>query len=232
LSPQPLRAGKPFHVPTEMLSELYRRTAGIRLVLLDKASVLERDGKLLLYRRSWAHRFPFHQVARLVEYPWLAERTACNHHRRTPCVLPHPESILGSLDVAVSNHRNLECINYRSDFLPARVPAVHLRSRARMQPQPTGARLLTSKPHRNRISHRLAPPATNLHRHRQMRPRRNSADHPLDELQILEATGSAIATNNLLHRTSEVDVDELGLESLGNKRSSISHRVRLSTKNL
>src|SRR3984957_10857530 len=65
-----------------------------------------------------------------------------------------------------------------------------------------------------------------------MRVRRHRANHALDETQVLEAPRAAIALDDFLHRTPEIDVDELGSEHVGHERRRIPHCLWIRTEDL
>ena len=65
-----------------------------------------------------------------------------------------------------------------------------------------------------------------------MRAAGHRADHRLDQIEIAEAAGAAVATYDLLHRAAEVDVDEIRAEYVRDKRGSFAHRHRVRTEDL
>src|SRR5690606_12312377 len=54
----------------------------------------------------------------------------------------------------------------------------------------------------------------------------------LDEREILEAAGAAVAADDLLDRAAEVDVDELGLEDVGDEGGGFLHGLRFGAEDL
>ena len=61
---------------------------------------------------------------------------------------------------------------------------------------------------------------------------RDGANHVLHEIEILETTGAAVATDDLLDRAAEVDVDELGLENVRHERGRFAHRGGVGAEDL
>src|SRR5690606_24521340 len=57
-------------------------------------------------------------------------------------------------------------------------------------------------------------------------------DDGLHEVEVPQAPGSAIAFHHLLHRTSEVDVDEVGGEEVGDEAGGLAHGVRFRSEDL
>src|SRR5882762_4983318 len=222
-SPQLGRSWDTLHVPAEVFSELDRGTAGIRLVLLRHMRVLECDREPPLDLRRFRFGLPFQESPGLVEDPGLTERPARDHDCRAPCLSLHPNGILGGLDVAVADNRNVQSGGNRADFLPARAAAVHLRSRARVQCERPRARVLTAEGDIYGKAGFLAPPASDLHRNWQVRARRYRPDHRLDERKIFETARATITPHDFLHGTAEIDVDELWLEHIGHEPSRLAH---------
>src|SRR5512141_2970647 len=226
------RIWKTLHVPPKVLPELDRRSTRIGLVLLHHPRMLERDREFLLDRRRRAHRLPLHQVSSLIEHPGLPKCPTSDHHRRATGLSPHPERIFGGFDIAIADDGNVERIDHRSDFFPPRRAGVHLRARTRVQRERSRAGILATKRDLNRVAHLLVPPAANLDSHREVRARRNTANHLLNEIEITKAARAPVPPHDLLHGTAEVDVDELGLEDLRHESSRIAHRLRLRTEYL
>src|SRR5436190_8246368 len=143
-----------------------------------------------------------------------------------------PDRIFCSLDVTVSDNGNVECICDHRDLFPTRGATVHLRSRSRMNRECARACVLTAQRDTHGIAHLFAPSAANLHRDRQMCVLRNRANDRLNQIEILEATRSAVSPHDFLNRTTEVDVDELRLKNFRNERGSFSHSCWIGSKDL
>src|SRR6185437_4788189 len=114
------RSGQPLHVPAKMLPKLDGGAARIQLVLVRHVRMLQRDRKTLAYRRRGSLLASFQQIPCLVEDPRLPERSTRNHDACAPRLPVHRDRVLGRLDVAVAEHRNLQRVNHRSDLVPAR----------------------------------------------------------------------------------------------------------------
>src|SRR5438270_3961983 len=56
-----------------------------------------------------------------------------------------------------------------------------------------------------------------------MRARRYGPDDRLDESEILQTSRATVPLNHFLHRAAEVDVDELGLEYVGDEPCGFAH---------
>src|ERR1019366_5727067 len=223
---------KPLHVPAQMLAELERSADRIDLVLLHHARMLERGVEPDRHGRRRRQALPGDQRKRLVEDPGQAERAARDHHARTSRLLIHAIRVFGRLDVAVANHRNVERLDELRDLLPARGTGIHLCARTRMQRDRPHARVLAAQADRHGIAHFLVPAAAYLAGDREMRRAHDGLDDLLHEPEILEASGSAVAPHDLLHRATEVDVDQLRLKHVRNERRGFTHRARLASEDL
>src|SRR6185503_15968018 len=232
LLPQLRRAGQAFHVPPQVLSELDRGTASIGLVLLSHSRVLHGHRKARLHGRRRAHLAALEQVARLIEDPRLAERAASNHDARAARHALHAHRVLRRLDVAVPQHRDLERRDHGRDLLPPRRAAVHLRARARVEREHARPSVLHTQRDADGIAHLLVPSAPRLHGDGQMRRTRNGADDLLDQIQVPETSGAAIALDDLLDRAAKVDVDDFGLEDVRDERGRLGHWDWIGAKDL
>src|SRR5665213_808299 len=67
------RAWQALYVPSQMLPELYRRTARIQFELICHMRVFQCDRKAIAHWWCWTLGSALEQIARLVEYPRLAE---------------------------------------------------------------------------------------------------------------------------------------------------------------
>jgi hypothetical protein len=65
-----------------------------------------------------------------------------------------------------------------------------------------------------------------------MSARGHGTNHRLHEIEILQASGAAIAPHDFLYGATEVDVDELGLKDIGDERGSFAHRHGISAEDL
>jgi hypothetical protein len=89
-------------------------------------------------------------------------------------------------------------------------------------------------PERNRdwISRLIVPAASGLDRHRKMRSADDCPDDPLDQVHIAKTARPAVPLYHLLHRTSEVDVNEFRLIVLSDQSSCLCHGIRIGTIDL
>src|SRR6185312_16332898 len=117
--------------------------AGIQLELVSHVRVLERDRETLAYRWRRPLLAPLEQVTRLIEDPRLPEGSARNHDSGATGLAMHLDRVFGGLDVAVAQHRNVQCIHNRRDLIPACSATVHLCTRARVQSEHRRTGILT-----------------------------------------------------------------------------------------
>src|SRR6185369_12417909 len=132
----------------------------------------------------------------------------------------------------VAEYRDVERLDDRGDFLPARTAGVHLCPSARMQSDGANASVLAAKRDRYRIAHLLVPTASDLTGHRERRALRDRANDRLHEVEILETSRAAVALDDFLYGTTEVDVDKLRGEDVGDERRGFAHRNRVGAENL
>ena len=119
------------------------------------------------------------------------------------------------------------------DLLPARVPGVHLRARARMQRE-HAARRRPGSAARSCTGSRISSfqPLRILHVTGRCVRRRDRADDLLHEVEVAQAARAAVAPHDLLDRAAEVDVDELGLEHVGHEARRLAHGHRIGAEDL
>ncbi len=225
-------AGQSLDIPAQVFAKLDSRTARIQLKLIGHVRVLQRYREAVANRRRRPLVTAFEQVTRLVEYPWLAERSTRDHDTRAVGLLLHHYGVFRRLDVAVAKHRNFERGNDCGNLVPARGTAIHLRARARVQRKHGCAGVLAPKSNLDRIAHLLAPSATDLDGNGKRGSTRYGTDDRLDQAEILETAGSTVALHDLLYRTAEIDIDEFRLEHIRNEPRGVAHRGSFGPKNL
>jgi hypothetical protein len=179
-----------------------------------------------------AGRLARKQCLRVAEDPRIAERAAADHDAGTAGVVTHAHDVLRRADVAVADDRDIECLDDARDLVPVGPAGKHLGTRPRMQRERAGARVLHPQGDADRIARVLAPPASGLDRHGQMRGPDDRADDAIDEPEVAQASGPAVPLHDFLHRTTEVDIDELGSVVLGDQGSRLGHRSRIGAVDL
>ena len=85
----------------------------------------------------------------------------------------------------------------------------HLRPGARMQRDGLAPGILTAKGDGHRIAEIFVPAASDFRGDRKVSGPTNRPDDALHQIQVLQTTGTAVPPNDLLHRTAEVDIDEI-----------------------
>ncbi len=101
-----------------------------------------------------------------------------------------------------------------------------------MQADGPGAGLLAAKPDPDGISVGLVEAAPDLHGRGQVGGVVHGPDDPLDQVEVPEAPGAPVALHDLLHRTPEVDVDEVRRVDLGDERRRVGHHRRIGAEDL
>src|SRR5438094_8919213 len=225
-------SGKALHVPAEVLTKLYCRATSIGLVLLGHPCVRERNPEALLDRGLGALGPPLEEIACLVEDPGLTEGSAGDHDAGAAGLAAHTHCVLRRLDVAVSEDGNAQRIDDGRDLVPARGAGVHLRARTWVEREDARARVLASPRDRDRVAHHVVPAAADLARHRQMCTLNDATNDLLDKRQITQAARAAVAPNDFLDRATEVDVDELGTEHVGDECGRLPHGGGIGAEDL
>src|SRR5205823_615026 len=136
------------------------------------------------------------KIPGLIEDPRLTEGAAGDHYCVATRFATHADGVFRRLDVAVADHGNRERLLHGRDLIPVRVTRVHLRACARVQRQRARAGILTAAGDRDGVTLLLVPAAADLDGHRQVRARADGADDSLNEIEILEAAGAAIALDD------------------------------------
>jgi hypothetical protein len=162
------RAGQSLHVPPEMLPELDRGAARVRLVISRHAGVLECHAEAPFDRWRRRHGPALEQRTGLREDPRLAKGAARDHDARAPRLALHAQRVLWRLDVAVAEHRDVERGDDGGDLVPASTTGVHLGARPRMQREHARAGVLAAERDPDGVARLLAPTAADLYRHRQV----------------------------------------------------------------
>ncbi len=187
---------------------------------------------LALRTLSTARPDSLEQRPRLLKDPRVPKAPARDHDPVAPGLPPHPDRVLGGLDVAVADDRDVQRCLHPRDFLPSGGALVQLHSCPRMQGEDLGPGILTAQPDSHRIALLLVPSRSCLDRHRQPDRVLHGADDARHQTEILEAARAAVAAHHLLHRTAEVDIDEIRPVVLLHEGGGFRHSVRLGAEQL
>src|SRR5690606_14532479 len=95
-----------------------------------------------------------------------------------------------------------------------------------------GSGILDPERDPHRVAHLLRPTRASLDGHWQVGGRNTGPDDPLDQVQVAEAARAAVAADDLLDRTAEVDVDEIGLVVLRDEAGGLGHCLDVGTVDL
>src|SRR5579859_2527461 len=194
--------------------------------------MLERGREPLLRRGIGTLDAAGEQIAGLSEQPGIAEGTACDHDARACGMIAHGDDVLGRADVAVPDDWDVERADDFPDFVPVRRALIHLRARARMERQCLGTGVLATERDLHRVAQRFVPTAANLDRHRELRRLPHGTNDAAYQRHVLQATRAAVVADHFLHRTAEVDVDEIGLEQLRHHPGGRRHDGRVGSVDL
>jgi hypothetical protein len=147
-------------------------------------------------------------------------------------VLPHPNDIGSGLEITVSDDRNVEGFDHPGDLVPVGAAREHLGPGPGMQGEDLRSRVLHPQGNRHRIAGLVVPATPSLDRYRQVSRSDHRTNDALHQVEVPEAPRSAVPLHHLLHRTAEVDVDELGLIVLGDQAGRLGHCVWVRPVNL
>src|SRR3989454_1169510 len=194
--------------------------------------MFERYAETIFRRRIGPLGPACEQVARLAEEPRIPERATSDHDARTARLIAHGHHVLGRPDVAVPDDRDRERLCDGGDLLPVCRALIHLGPRAGMERQRLRPCFLAPERDFHGVTLRLVPAAPDLHGDRQVGRVPDRPDDAADQAHILEASRSTVVPNDLLDRTTEVDVHEVRLEQLGHHAGSLGHDIGVGAVDL
>jgi hypothetical protein len=144
----------------------------------------------------------------------------------------HACGVLSGADVPVSDHRDVQRLDHRSDLLPAGPAAVHVGSRPRVEGEHACPASLAAQGDLHRHAQLLAVAAPDLHRHRNGHRGRYRPDDVLNQVQVPQAPRPAVPLDHLLDRAAEVDVEEVGTVHVVHERRRLRHGSRIGAEDL
>ena len=115
----------------------------------------------------------------------------------------------GRADVAVADHRDADRIGHRGDVLPSSLAGVAILARASVQRNGVQAAVLRQLRQLDADNVLVVPSHADLHRKRDRHSGPDSLKDRLDQRQIAQQAGAAIAGHDPLRRAAEVQIDQV-----------------------
>jgi hypothetical protein len=119
------------------------------------------------------------------------------------------QPVLGRAYVAVADHRDRDGVLHRGDPLPARVAGVALLAGAAMQRDGVQAAVLGDLRQLHADDVGVVPAEPELHGEGNRDGLADPLEDDLDERQVAQQTGAAVAVHDALGRAAEVQVDDI-----------------------
>jgi len=167
----------------------------------------------------------------LAKDPGIRRRRAADHDGVTTSLLDHTAGIFGSADIPVSDHRNLDRLLDCANPLPSRLAAIALLAGASMQGDGAQAAVLGHSRQSHTDDLLLAPSRAEFHRKRNAHSRPHRFKNTTNRGQIPQQAGSAIALDDLLRRTAQIEVDQVKTELL-DQVGGLGHDPGIAAKQL
>jgi hypothetical protein len=138
------------------------------------------------------------------------------------------------MNIAISNHRHTDRTRHGVDHLPVRLAAVSLRAGAAVDRDRAHAAILESLGHLHRIDRLPVPANADLGGHRNHAADRTGHPgcHLGEQWAVLEQRRTAVLRHHLVHRATEVDVDEIRLFPIDDFAGRLAHALAVGTEQL
>ena len=168
-----------------------------------------------------------------MEYPWRTYRGPSYHYAVDAGVFKGFYQLFGSAYIAVAYYRNFQVGQsfYACDCFPVGFAAVQLRPCASVYGQCAYAAVLQLQGQSVDYFAVVVPSKASLYGYRQV----DGINHRTGDFEqfrhIAQQSGTGAFARHLLHRTTEVDVDEVGA-GLGGYTGCLSHYLGLTAINL
>ena len=170
-------------------------------------------------------------LGNLAEDPGIGSGGAADHDRVASGLRNHRAGVLGCADIAVADDRNFDRLLDGRDPLPARIAAIALLARAGVQgdaTKPTGFREFREFHADNFL---VVPAGAELHRKGDLYGGANSFKDFSDGGKIAQQARPAVALDDLLRRTTEIQVDQVETKAFDHARG-FCHDLGIASEKL
>jgi len=130
--------------------------------------------------------------------------------------LHHAHRVLGGIDIAIADDRNLYRGLHLGDAAPVRLAAIPLLACARMERDGLQAAIFCEARHLKRHQLEVVPSGAELHGERNGNRLADFAQQAFHQRQIAQQTGAAIAFHYLVDGAAEVDVENVKAKIFAN----------------
>ena len=214
--PRLLKVGQPLEVVCQMAAHL-QDTDVISLDLQRFGEVLFGDLYALYNRGLRQSLTGTEEVLALLEDPRTTVGRTTDHHRIDPIAIEHFGRLFAGIDVAVADNRDLDqrVVLHLADKRPVSLATIHLRTCATVDGECPNTHILQAEGDLLDVFRLFVPTKTGLDRHRFLDRFDNLARHLDHQRHIAHHPRSGTTPCDLLHGTTEVDVDHFGTCRLG-----------------
>ena len=174
------------------------------------------------------HLARIEEVTHLAEYPGSTVGCSTNHHSINAIAIEHLSRLLARIDITIADNRNLDkrIVLDLANESPISFALVELASCATVNGQRSNAHILQTEGYLLDILRIIVPTQAGLDRYGLLDRLDNLLCHLDHQWHITHHTRACTSACNLLHRTAEVDVDNIGIGRLG-YACRLDHRLDL-----
>ena len=187
----------------------------------------------LRHRRLRHHLACFKKVFHFAEDPGPPVGRPPDHHPVHSIAVEHFAGLGTGVDISVTDDRNPDrrIVLHLANERPVRFAAIHLGPRAAVDRQCGDTHVLQAQSDLFDVLRLFIPSQTGFDRHGFLHGFDDAAGHLDHQGDIAHHTRSGAPTGDLLHRTTEVDIDDIGIGRLGDP-SRLDHRFHQMTVKL
>ena len=169
----------------------------------------------------------------LAENPRTSVGRTAHHHAVHAVTVEHFFGFRARIHIAVADDRNvyLRVVLHPADQRPVRFAAVHLGPRASVNRERRNAHILQAQGYLLDVFRLFVPPEAGLHRYGRLHRRDDLPGHFDHQRHVTHHPRPGAAPGDLLHRTAEIDVDDVGPGRLGHA-GCLDHRFDQVAVNL